>query len=220
MLFPPPPRTNKAKTSTFLVGGFLICVILAAILSFISQRIYILALYEMSFGLLLGFLWSLLAVRFRQFDFRKLKIWLAIGLVFLYALSLYFNYQIILSSFGYDDFSFLYYIGLKLETGYTVQNLNTGWYGVVLHWIFQPAFSFYCANAVLESEVFKYMVKQVPEPLLKVMAEDLYTGKTKKQLREILIRMGWDTDIDQQLVFTALEDVYEEAERTKRKDAF
>lgn len=202
---PQPTVFRKPTISIPIVASVLLSVFLSVILAYITFKgKYIILLFESLIALSIGFVFKHMIRLSNYTNFKKLN-YIQIGLIFLlYFLNQYFLYRLILSTSVDVEFGFLDFIKLRFKQGLKIDNLNTGWIGLVLSWIIQLFLTWIIAYVQLCKNVIKYEMNRVPEEVSDFAYYHFVKEKTEDQVRNELANYGWKNKEDQDYVFACI----------------
>jgi hypothetical protein len=125
-----------------------------------------------------------------------------IGLTYL--LNQYFQYEIILYENNYDRIGFFEFLKIKFEQGLTIKTLNTGWIGLVIHWILQLVITYYVTVMAVIRNLTKYQLDRVQPEVVDFAFYHFVKDKTEDQIRKELALKGWAETQNQDEVFEAI----------------
>ena len=202
----PEPRVRKEPQFwILLVGGIITALLLGFIVAFISIKgIYAIGLFEVGVALAIGFVLKQL-IKLSNYTFYDNLHYLLIGMIILaYVSNQYFQYQIILNEGEFTSFSFMKFIQVRFESGLTIKELNTGWIGLVISWIFQLGFTYAIGLLRLASILTSYQLERVPMEVVNFAYYHFVKEKKEGQVRDELSKMGWAEKQNQDEVFESI----------------
>ncbi|CAD7797033.1 hypothetical protein CHRY9390_00099 [Chryseobacterium aquaeductus] len=202
------PKPQQAKTPNIaipIIGGFIISLILGFTLASISVKgLYILFLFEFLVATSISFAMKYL-IKFSNFtDFSRLQYILAAMIILTYLSNQYFQYEIILYQYDYERIGFWEFLKLKFSQGFTIQNMNTGWIGLVVSWIIQLGLTGLFIYLKIFTVWTKYVVERVPVEVVDFAYYHFVKGKTEDEVRNELAKKGWTEKLNQDEVLEAI----------------
>jgi len=207
---PQPQKHTKPKSWIPLIGGILVAFILGFLIAFMTVKVtYVIGIYEVAIGFLIGFAFKYLIKLSNYTNFDKLN-YLLLGVVLItYLLNQYFLYLLIVSENNIDSLGFFNFIQLRFQEGLTIKSMNTGWIGLVLSWIFQIGFTYRIAYIQLVSNLTQYQLEKVPMEVVDFAYYHFVKGKDESGVRKELESKGWSNIKDQNDAFEAIEAIQE-----------
>lgn len=202
---PKPKRQTKPKLWILIIGAILISAILGLLIAFMTVKVtYVIGIYEVAVGFLIGFAFKYLIKLSNYTNFDKLN-YLLIGVVLLtYLINQYFLYLLIISENNIDSLGFFNFIQLRFQEGLTIKSMNTGWIGLVVSWIFQIGFTYGIAYIQLASNLTQYQLEKVPMEVVDFAYYHFVKGKDESGVRKELASKGWSNIDDQNDAFEAI----------------
>lgn len=202
-----PSPSPKMKPNFYipLIGSVLVAILLGYILAFsISNGFYIIGLFDVGVGFVIGFIMSQ-TVKFGNYtDFKKLRFILIASILISFLLCQYFIYQFYLDKNPLFNMDFISFMKLRFEAGLTIKNLNTGWIGLVISWGLLLFFGYYIGLLRLISGVIKHQLSRVPGEVLDYAVYLFIKEKSEDQVRAELSKLGWSNLQDQDSVIEAV----------------
>ncbi|MDR2148799.1 MAG: hypothetical protein LBE91_20350 [Tannerella sp.] len=129
------------------IGATLVALLLGFIFVSLSvEDMYFLFLLEfiVAFALVLKYL-----VQVSNFtDMSKLKKIFIASITVVYVSNQYFQYQIITERYADSSTGFFDFMKMRLEQGFQIESLNTGWIGYMVVWIFQLILTYWIGWAI------------------------------------------------------------------------
>lgn len=202
------PKPNEIREPKFYIP-ILGCSILSILIAFLLAKVsisgfYIIGLFEFLVGFVIGFTFKYL-IKFSNFtNYDKLH-YVILGTVGLtYLLNQYFQYEIILYENNYNRIGFFEFLKIKFEKGLTIKKLNTGWIGLLIHWILQLVITYYVTVMAVIRNLTKYQLDRVPPEVVDFAFYHFVKDKTEDQVRKELTLKGWTEIQNQDEVFEAI----------------
>lgn len=202
---PQPKKRSEPLIGIPIVGGLVISVILGYTLAFLTfNGVYIIGLFELGVALAIGFAFKYFIRLGNYVNFQKLQFILGATVLLTYILNQYFLYQIILTENNLEPIGFLSFIQFRLEQGLTVKNINTGWVGLVISWIFQLVWTYFIVYLKVVSSITVYRLERVPTEVVDFTVYHLIKGKNEDEVRHELSKKGWRDKESQDEAFHAI----------------
>lgn len=202
------PKSYEIKEPKFFIP-ILGCSILSILIAFLLAKVsisgfYIIGLFEFLVGFAIGFIFKYL-IKFSNFtNYDKLH-YVILGTVGLtYLLNQYFQYEIILYENNYERIGFFEFLKIKFEQGLTIKKLNTGWIGLLIHWVLQLVITYYVTVMAVIRNLTKYQLDRVPIEVVDFAFYHFVKDKTEDQVRKELALKGWTETQNQDEVFEAI----------------
>jgi hypothetical protein len=202
------PKPYEIKEPKFFIP-ILGCSILSILIAFLLAKVsisgfYIIGLIEFLVGFAIGFTFKYL-IKFSNFtNYDKLH-YLILGTVGLtYLLNQYFQYEIILYENNYERIGFFEFLKIKFEQGLIIKKLNTGWIGLLIHWVLQLVITYYVTVMAVIRNLTKYQLDRVPHEVVDFAFYHFVKDKTEDQVRKELALKGWTEMQNQDEVFEAI----------------
>jgi hypothetical protein len=202
---PKPKEIREPKFYIHIVGCSILSILIAFLLAKVSiSGFYIIGLFEFLVGFAIGFTFKYL-IKFSNFtNYDKLH-YVILGTIGLtYLLNQYFQYEIILYENNYDRIGFFEFLKIKFEQGLTIKTLNTGWIGLVIHWILQLVITYYVTVMAVIRNLTKYQLDRVQPEVVDFAFYHFVKDKTEDQIRKELALKGWAETQNQDEVFEAI----------------
>lgn len=202
---PPPKERSRPILIIPFIGAILIAIITGYLIAYCANKVgYIIGLYEVISGILIGFCFKKLIELSNYARADYLDYMLIISVLLTFTLNQYFLYHFIVDTEIQDLVRFSDFIKMRLERGLIIDSLNTGWIGLVLSWGFQLFFTFVIAKFRLDSSLIQYRTGIVPIEVLDFTLYHLLKGKDLQTVRNELTAKGWSKEEDQNDVFYAI----------------
>ncbi|MGH1384736.1 hypothetical protein [Kordia sp.] len=207
---PKPGVYKKPNLELSVIGGLIIAIVFGILIALLTQNFtYIIGIYELGIGFGVGYLLGQVLKKTNYIEFRTLSILLAVMMVLILITNLFTQYLLITAEFGISGVSFVEFLKLRFESGLTIRDLNVGWIGLLVSWLFQIVFPFFIAQAKMAIMVMNNEIKKVPETVLEYTIYLFETGKTESEVRAELSQKGWKKGTDQDSIFNAFGAIHE-----------
>jgi hypothetical protein len=202
------PKPEKVRNPNFkipVVGSLIMAVLLAILLAKVTiGGFYVIGLFEFLVAISIGFAFKYL-IEFSNFTNYKQLNQLLIGVtVFIYFLNIYFRYELIIYEQQYNRIGFYEFLKIQFSEGLIIKNTNTGWIGLLIHWILQYVLTYYLASVILVRNLTKYQLNRVPNEVFDFAFYLLIKDNNENQVRIELASKGWTNAQSQDEVFEAI----------------
>ena len=117
------------------------------------------------------------------------------------------QYQLIIAENKITGLGFLEFMKLRFENGLTIKDLNTGWIGLTLSWIFQIVFPYFLAIYKVAISSAKSIIEKIPDKVLEYTIYLFEMEKSESEVRAELAQKGWNKKSDQDDVFQAIAEI-------------
>lgn len=202
---PKPKEFRKPNLALSIIGGLIIAILFGILVGFLAfNYTYIIGIYEFGIGLGIGYLFGQILKKTNYIEFRPIQFTIIGMMIVMFATNLFTQYQLIIAENNISEFGFLEFIKLRFENGLNIKDLNTGWIGLTLFWIFQIVFPYYLAHGIVSGIIMNYMIKKIPEKVLEYTIYLFEMGKSESEVRAELAQKGWNKKSDQDDVIQAL----------------
>ncbi len=202
-----PAPLPKIKPNLFipLISAMLVNVFLGYVLALsISNGFYIIGLFDVGVGFIIGFVLSQTLKLGNYTDFRKLRPILIVSVLISFISCQIFIYQLYLAENSFVEIDFITFMKLRFEAGLTIKNLNTGWIGLVISWGLLLFFGYYIGILILVGGIIKHQISRIPKEVLDFAVYSLVQKKSENQVRMELSKFGWKDAEDQDYVMEAI----------------
>ena len=204
---PPPSRTRIPSPYIPIIGGAAIALILASILAIIPSIIFGDILWGLMAGIVFAYAFEKIITLSNYSEIMILKIVGAGSILLLFSLNQYFQYLIFINEHILTKFSFMDFIRLRLEQGFTSQRgdltTNYGSIGLIFSWIVQMGFTYMILLYRMIPAVLISQVGKIPAEVTDFILNYLDEGKSEDYTRAELKTRGWTEKVDQELAFKA-----------------
>lgn len=205
----PPPTSKEPQIAIPLIGGLLFSVLIGYTLAFITYHaIYIIGLFELGVGFLLGITLGFLLRKSNFTHFQHLN-FILIGITILaYVFNQYFLFQNICAESGCLDRGFVSFIQLRLENGLVLEDIDTGWIGLVLSWAFQVWFTYLIAKHLMTRAVLSHSLDRIPQEVIDFSVFHFLKYQDSDELKSALEEKGWKEERHQEEAHEAVNAVF------------
>jgi hypothetical protein len=201
-----PPRPGMEPTFAIpAIGGLVISVLSAFLIAYVSVNgIYVIGLFESIVGFAFGLTLKYLLRLGNYTDMEKLTylIYAMIGVFFI--ANQIFQYEILIAKNNINDASFADYIKFRLQNGLTIKSLNTGWIGLVISWVFQILIIYAITHLRTVSALVVFQKDRIPSDVVEFACYHFIKGKSEREVRQELYKMGWTEERTQTEVIDSL----------------
>ncbi len=202
---PKPKEFGEPNLIFSIVGGLIIAILFGLLIAFLTVKFtYFIGVYELGIGIGIGYLFGQVLKKSNYIKFRPIQIIIGGMMILMFLTNLFTKYQLIIAENNISELGFFEFIKLRIEGGLTIKDLNTGWIGLTLSWIFQIVFPFFLAQAKVAGITMNYMIEKIPEKVLEYTIYLFDIGKQESEVRAELSQKGWNKKSDQDEIFEAL----------------
>lgn len=213
-----PIQLKKPNILIPIIGGLVISLIFGIVIAFIAvEGIYFIGLFEFLVATGIAFAMKYLIKLSNFTDFNKLQYLLAAMIILIYGSNQYFQYEIILNENNYDRIGFWEFLKIRFSHGLIINNVNTGWIGLVISWILQLGLTGLFVYLRIISILTKYAIERVPVEVVDFAFYHFVKEKTQEEVRNELAKKGWTDKINQDEVFEAIEGFHNATELNRVK---
>ncbi|WP_178988363.1 hypothetical protein [Winogradskyella schleiferi] len=205
---PQPKKTAKPNLILSIVGGLVIAILFGLLIAFLTHNfIYFIGLYELGIGIGIGYLFSQVLKTANFLELRTTQ-FMIVGIMLVMFITNHFTqYQFIIAENNIFDLGFFEFMKIRFEHGLTIKELNTGWIGLTLSWIFQMVFPYFIAIGTVAINTAKYTIDKIPGEVLEYAIYLFEMGKFESEVRAELAQKGWNKKSDQDDVFNAIAEI-------------
>ncbi len=205
---PTPPKYRKPLIIIPIAGALIVSFIIGSVIAFLTvEWQYVIGLFEVISGVVLGYSLKICMKVGNFVDLRKIKFVLAGAVVFLFAIEQLYVYKLTLSINNYDHMDFWTFMSLRLKKGMMLKGMNVGSIGFLISWIIQIVLTYIFAYLRFSYAAIKIVMDRVPVEVVDFVMYHFIKGKTELGVRKELSKMGWKTDLEQEMVFNAIEGI-------------
>jgi hypothetical protein len=203
---PAPKKYRQPQILIPLIGIGAVSLALAYLIALLSlEGLYVIFLFEVGVGIILGFSFKLLMKLGNFTDWSKIRLILIGAVIHTFIMNQVFQYQLILTRNNYEPIGFLEFIKLRLEQGLTVKELNVGSIGLIISWIIQLGLTYLIGYLRTFSAIIKICIQRVPVEVFDFAIYHFVKGKNEIAVKQELSKMGWKSDLEHEMVFEAIE---------------
>ncbi len=202
---PKPKEFGKPNLVLSIIGGLIIAILFGLLIAFLTVKFtYFIGVYELGIGFGIGYLFGQVLKKTNYIEFRSIQFIIGGIMIVMFLSNLFTQYQLIITESNISELSFFEFMKLRFESGLTIKNLNTGWIGLTLSWVFQIVFPFFLAQAKVAGITMNYMIEKIPEKVLEYAIYLFEMDKSESEVRAELAQKGWNKKSDQDEVFEAI----------------
>ncbi|EDM45094.1 hypothetical protein SCB49_03199 [unidentified eubacterium SCB49] len=202
---PKPKEFGEPNLVFSIIGGSIIAILFGLLIAFLTVNFtYFIGVYEFGIGIGIGYLFGQVLKKTNYIEFRPTQIIIGGMMILMFLTNLFTQYQLIIAENNISELGFFEFIKFRIEGGLTIKDLNTGWIGLTLSWIFQIVFPFFLAQAKVAGITMNYMIEKIPEKVLEYTIYLFDIGKQESEVRAELSQKGWNEKSDQDEIFEAL----------------
>ncbi|MFD2824454.1 hypothetical protein ACFS5M_12300 [Lacinutrix iliipiscaria] len=205
---PKPKGFVKPNFGLSMAGGFVIAVIFGILIGFLTVNfIYLIGIYELGIGFGMGYFIGQVLKKTNYMNFKSIQFIIGGMVLVMFITNLFTQYQLIITENNISDLGFFEFMKLRLEGGLNIKDLNTGWIGLTLSWVFQIVFPFILAQAKVAGITINYIIEKIPEKVLEYTIYLFEMGKSESEVRAELAQKGWNKKSDQDDVILAIAEI-------------
>lgn len=202
---PAPSIQKKPNIYIPLIGTMIVSVLLGFILALsISIGFYVIGLFDVGVGFILGFMLSQMLKLGNYTDFRKLQAILIASVIITFISCQLFTYQLYIGKNPLVEVDFLTFMKYRFEAGLTIKSLNTGWIGILISWGLLLFLGYYIGISKLVSGIIKHQLSRIPPEVLDFVIYLFIKDKSEEQVKMELSKREWSNSVDQNYVMEAV----------------
>jgi len=202
---PAPEKYKEPQLWVPLLGVGIVSLVLAFVIALLSlEGMYVIFLFELGVGVSLAFVLKLLMKQGNYTDWGKIKYVLIGGIVLTFLMNQVFQYQLVLARYGNDPIGFFEFIKLRMEQGLTIKSMNVGVIGLVVSWAIQIGLSYLIGFLRTIAAIVNISIERVPVEVIDYAMYHFVKGKNELAVKHELSKMGWKSDLEQEMVMEAI----------------
>jgi uncharacterized integral membrane protein len=205
----PEPKKNGKPNLTFsIIGGLIIAILFGILIAFLTVNFtYFIGVYELGIGIGIGYFFGLVLKKTNYAEFRPIQIMIGGMMIIMFLTNQITQYQLIIAENKITGLGFLEFMKMRFENGLTIKDLNTGWIGLTLSWIFQIVFPYFLAIYKVAISSAKSIIEKIPDKVLEYTIYLFEMEKSESEVRAELAQKGWNKKSDQDDVFQAIAEI-------------
>ncbi|AGC75373.1 hypothetical protein LX97_00074 [Nonlabens dokdonensis] len=205
---PKPKATAPPNMTLISISAFVIAILFGVLMAYLTvQFTHVIIIYEVGAGIGMGYIFGQVLKKANCTDFEFIQK-VIIGMVaVLFLTNQYIQFQLILADYNYLELDFLKFMKARWESGLTIENLETGWIGLVLSWAIQLFFIYHIAMFKISLLIAKYIIDKIPGQVIEYTMYLFEMEKSESEVRAALALKGWKKKTDQDDVFEALAEI-------------
>ena len=205
----PKPKVTRQPNLTFsIIGGLIIAFLVGVIVGFLTVNFtYLIGVYELGIGLVIGFLFSQVLKATNFNEFRSIQVMVGAIMVVMFLTNQFTQYQLMITNNDISGLTFFEFMKIRIENGLTINDLNTGWIGLILSWILQIVFPYFLAISKVAISSGKRIIEKIPDAVLEYTIYLFEMEKPESEIRAELAQKGWNKKSDQDDVFLAIAEI-------------
>ncbi len=205
---PKPKEFGKPNFTLSIIGGLFIAILFGILLAFLTVNFtYIIGIYELGIGIGIGYFFGQVLKKTNYIEFRPIKFIIGGMMVIMFITNQFTQYQLIIAENNVTGLDFFEFMKMRFEHGLTIKDLNTGWIGLTLSWIFQMVFPYFLAVGRVAGITANYMIGKIPEKVLEYAIYLFEMEKSESEVRAELAQKGWNKKSDQDDVIQAIVEI-------------
>lgn len=205
---PKPKEFGKPNLVLSIIGGLVIAVLFGLLIAFLTVKFtYFIILYELGIGIGIGYFFGQVIKKTNYIEFRPIQLIIGGMIIVMFLTNLFTQYQLIIAENNISELGFFKFLELRFKGGLTIKNLNTGWIGLTLSWVFQMVFPYFLAMGKVALITTNYMIEKIPVKVLQYTIYLFEMKKSESEVRAELAQKGWNKKSDQDDVFQAISEL-------------
>lgn len=205
---PKPKEFGKPNLTLSIIGGLIIAVLFGLLIAFLTINFtYFIGVYELGIGFGIGYFFGQILKKTNYIEFRPIQFIVAGMMIVMFITSQFTQYQLIISENNISELGFFEFMKMRFEHGLTIKDLNTGWIGLTLSWIFQMVFPYFLAIGKIAGITAHYMIEKIPAKVLEYTIYLFDMEKSESEVRAELAQKGWNKKSDQDDVIQAIAEI-------------
>jgi hypothetical protein len=201
----PKPKFTKDPHLLFpILAGVISSILLGGLFAVTSKFFYIILLFESGIGIALAFL-ILQGIKLGNYtNYIPIRVIMGFSVVAIVILTQYFQYLMIIYEHNAFDLTFLQFIQLRIEAGFTFRDLNTGWIGWLVVIVLQLVIIYYSCWLRLVLYITNFQYRRVPEEVVDFAVYHFVKGKSEIEVKNELAIKGWGDRQSQEYIMEAI----------------
>ncbi|WP_430413188.1 hypothetical protein [Kordia sp.] len=205
---PKPKEFGKPNLVLSIIGGLIIAILFGILIAFLTTKFtYFIGIYEFAIGIGIGYFFGQVLKKTNYIEFRSIQFIIGGIVIVMFITNLFTQYQLIIAENNISELSFFEFMKLRFEGGLTIKDLNTGWIGLTLSWVFQMVFPYFLAVGKVAGITANYIIEKIPEKVLEYTIYLFEMEKSESEVRAELAQKGWNKKSDQDNVFKAIVEI-------------
>jgi hypothetical protein len=205
---PKPKEFGEPNLVFSIIGGSIIAVLFGLLIAFLTVNFtYFIGVYELGIGIGIGYLFGQVLKKTNYIEFRPIQFIIGGMMILMFLTNLFTQYQLIIAENNISELGFFEFIKLRFEGGLTLKDLNTGWIGLSLNWVFQMVFPYFVAVNRVAVITANYTIEKIPGKVLEYTIYLFEMEKYESEVRAELTQKGWNKKSDQDNVIQAIAEI-------------
>ncbi|NIK93633.1 hypothetical protein GZ212_15845 [Mangrovimonas sp. CR14] len=205
---PKPKKFGKPNLTLSIIGGLIIAILFGLLIAFLTLNFtYFIGVYELGIGFGIGYFFGQILKKTNYIEFRPIQFIIAGMMIVMFITSQFTQYQLIISENNISELGFFDFMKMRIEHGLTIKDLNTGWIGLTLSWIFQMVFPYFLAIGKIAGITANYIIEKIPAEVLTYTIYLFDMEKSESEVRAELAQKGWNKKSDQDDVMQAIAEI-------------
>lgn len=206
---PLPKKYLKPQILIPIIGIGAVATVLAYLIAFLTvEGLYVIGLFEVVAGIIIGFSMKELMRLGNYINWSKIKFVLIGAVVLTFIMDQIFQYQLILSRNYFVHIDFLTFMKLRLDQGLRIKDIDVGSIGLVISWVVQLGLTYVIGYLRTISAIAKISIDRVPPEVIDFAMYHFVKGKNEFSVKQELSKMGWTSDLEQEMVLDAIGGVH------------
>lgn len=205
---PKPKEFGEPNLTLTIIGALTIAILFGLLIAFLTVNFtYFIGVYELGIGIGIGYFFGQVLKKSNFIEFRPIQFIVGGMMIVMFITSQFTQYQLIISENNIFELGFFQFMKMRFEQGLSIKDLNTGWIGLTLSWIFQMVFPYFLAIGKIAGITANYIIEKIPEKVLEYTIYLFDMQKTESEVRAELSQKGWNKRSDQDNVFQAIAEI-------------
>lgn len=205
---PKPKEFGKPNLVLSIFSGLVIAILFGLLIAFLTVKFtYFIFLYELGIGIGIGYFFGQILKKTNFIEFRPIQFIIGGIMIVMFITNQFTQYLLIIAENNISGLGFFEFMKMRFENGLTIKDLNTGWIGLTLSWIFQMVFPYFLAIGKVAGITANYMIEKIPEKVLEYTIYLFEMEKSESEVRAELAQKGWNKKSDQEDVIQAIVEI-------------
>lgn len=207
---PEPNKFNDPNLTQTILGAILIAISFGTLIAFLTVKFaYFIGIYEFGLGLGIGYFFGKVLRKTNYMEFKSIQFITGSIMVLMFVTNQFTQYLLIISEHNLQGLGFFDFMKMRFNQGLNIKELNTGWIGLILSWIFQLVLPYYLALGKIGGILAQHSIEKIPEEVLEYTIYLFDMDKSESEVRTELASKGWNKKSDQDDVFQAIAEINE-----------
>lgn len=201
---PKPKHLNEPQVVYLAFSAIGASILLAGLFAISSKYLYIILLFESGIGIALAYL-LMQGIKLGNYtNYITVRMILGFSVIAIVILTQYFQYLLIVYENNIYNLTFLQFIQLRLEAGFTLRDFNMGWIGWLVVIVIQLVAIYYTGWLRLAFYITNFQIQRIPEEVLHFATYHFVKGKSEIEVMRELAMKGWSDKRSQKYIMDAI----------------